>query len=366
MDDEQLFPSKQREGRELANPLSRGDREESPQQPQLRFDQARKPISMPSKEGADSDAVFGGAVVLSEETKKRARVLLNDSSAQQHQSDLAQRERSPTPKSPSSLPSLSQPDAKDFATFPSHILAHGHGDSTNDSFPKEKGTDHKEEAVNGILNPAQANSIDEPIRNTSGQSESGTESGQSSSNEEEKDEEESIPPSKRLRMEAARQGLGCKQIAKWEEMFERLVTFKKENGHCLVPNRYPPDPSLGSWVSTQRRQYKIMNLKGWYETTPMSPERVTRLESIGFAWETKDPRHVLWETRFEQLVKYKEKHGRSTQDVASCPLQLLTTIVLVFSVVRLLTTKGHCLVPIGYKVRRKAREMRGQYTHICF
>lgn len=41
--------------------------------------------------------------------------------------------------------------------------------------------------------------------------------------------------------------------AKWEHMFDRLVDFKEKNGHCLVPNRYSQDTSLGAWVSTQRR-----------------------------------------------------------------------------------------------------------------
>jgi hypothetical protein len=35
--------------------------------------------------------------------------------------------------------------------------------------------------------------------------------------------------------------------AKWEDMFARLVVFKQEHGDCLVPNRYPEDPQLGSW-----------------------------------------------------------------------------------------------------------------------
>jgi Helicase associated domain len=41
--------------------------------------------------------------------------------------------------------------------------------------------------------------------------------------------------------------------AKWDEIFGRLLKYKKEHGDCLVPNRYEPDPSLGAWVSTQRR-----------------------------------------------------------------------------------------------------------------
>ena len=39
----------------------------------------------------------------------------------------------------------------------------------------------------------------------------------------------------------------------WDQMFERLLKFKEENGHCLVPKRYPVDQRLGTWVHTQVR-----------------------------------------------------------------------------------------------------------------
>ena len=44
-----------------------------------------------------------------------------------------------------------------------------------------------------------------------------------------------------------------KHEGRWEQMFEKLLDYKDEHGDCLVPNRYEPDPSLGAWVSTQRR-----------------------------------------------------------------------------------------------------------------
>lgn len=101
-----------------------------------------------------------------------------------------------------------------------------------------------------------------------------------------------------------------KQAERWDAMFDRLVQFHREHGHCLVPNRYPEDPSLGAWVSTQRRHYKILMSGATDQTTPMTEERASRLASIGFAWETSDPRHVPWEIRFEQLLEYKEKYGK--------------------------------------------------------
>lgn len=100
-----------------------------------------------------------------------------------------------------------------------------------------------------------------------------------------------------------------KQAERWDQMFERLVQFKNLYGHCLVPNRYPDDPSLGAWVSTQRRHYKILTSGDPDTTTPMTEERASRLQSIGFSWSTTDPRHVPWETRFKELLEYKAEHG---------------------------------------------------------
>ena len=41
----------------------------------------------------------------------------------------------------------------------------------------------------------------------------------------------------------------------------------------------------------------------------MTPERASRLEEIGFVWATRDPRHVPWETRYNELCEFKEKYG---------------------------------------------------------
>ena len=49
----------------------------------------------------------------------------------------------------------------------------------------------------------------------------------------------------------------------WNQMLGRLINFKKENGHTLVPKRYKDDPKLGTWVETQRVQFrKLWKLSG--------------------------------------------------------------------------------------------------------
>lgn len=95
--------------------------------------------------------------------------------------------------------------------------------------------------------------------------------------------------------------------SKWKKMFELLCDYKKDHGNCLVPNRYKPFPQLGRWVSTQRRHYKA--LQAGQDSNLMTQEHIDSLESIGFVWVTRDPRHVPWEVRVQELLQYKHEHG---------------------------------------------------------
>ena len=61
----------------------------------------------------------------------------------------------------------------------------------------------------------------------------------------------------------------------WEAMFQALVAFKDEHGHCNVPGSYQPNPKLAKWCSWQRTNKR----KG-----RLSEERVGLLEAIGFVW----------------------------------------------------------------------------------
>ena len=90
--------------------------------------------------------------------------------------------------------------------------------------------------------------------------------------------------------------------ARWEVMYDRLVAYKEKHGHCLVPNRHKEDFRLGSWVSTQRRQRKAL-LLGRFDATTLSTSRIQRLDAIGFAWHTSDPRRAKWDAYFQHLKR---------------------------------------------------------------
>jgi superfamily II DNA or RNA helicase len=83
----------------------------------------------------------------------------------------------------------------------------------------------------------------------------------------------------------------------FEESFRDLMAFKTTYGHCRVPVKSEDYLDLGYFVLSKRRQYLLGKL---------SPDRIARLESIGFEWA---PNASDWEKMFEDLKTYKHNHG---------------------------------------------------------
>ena len=58
-------------------------------------------------------------------------------------------------------------------------------------------------------------------------------------------------------------------------MLERLLAYRKKYGNCDVPSQWFKDLNLANWVANQRHRHKMGQL---------APERVKRLDEIGFVW----------------------------------------------------------------------------------
>jgi hypothetical protein len=104
----------------------------------------------------------------------------------------------------------------------------------------------------------------------------------------------------------------------WNMQYEQLVEFKHNNGHCMVPQKYKQDKSLGEWVTTQRSNHKNNKIR---------LDRKKLLDEIDFDWKVKG-RNIndkLWHQQYEKLVEFKRK-------------------------------KGHCLVPRKYEQDRSLAE----------
>lgn len=125
----------------------------------------------------------------------------------------------------------------------------------------------------------------------------------------------------------------------WDNMFEKLNAFKMDNGHCMVPKRYPADIKLGTWVHTQRIQFRKLTAGTKKEALTeeevtalkscgdeinyrLTEERRLRLEGIGFVWSAREGEKAgdkgrttrnsyddQWDNMVVQLKQYQEKNG---------------------------------------------------------
>ncbi|WP_430465015.1 helicase associated domain-containing protein [Tabrizicola sp.] len=65
--------------------------------------------------------------------------------------------------------------------------------------------------------------------------------------------------------------------ANWDEAFEVLSAYRFREGHCNVPQKHIEHGfNLGAWVGSQR-----------IKKAKLVPERLGRLNAIGFVWSAK-------------------------------------------------------------------------------
>jgi hypothetical protein len=89
----------------------------------------------------------------------------------------------------------------------------------------------------------------------------------------------------------------------WKNHLTELVDYRNIHGHCNVPRNYVKTSKLGFWVKKQRSDYKLYR-DG--KTSPMTPFRVRKLESLGFEW---DCYGATRGDRMNELVDYRNIHG---------------------------------------------------------
>lgn len=73
------------------------------------------------------------------------------------------------------------------------------------------------------------------------------------------------------------------QKTKWKKMFEALLIYKEEHGHCDVPFNDETYTELSHWVSAQR---------GIFEKGDMDEDRMKHLNDLGFTWSKNARRHL--------------------------------------------------------------------------
>ncbi len=87
----------------------------------------------------------------------------------------------------------------------------------------------------------------------------------------------------------------------WEQMFQKLLVFYREKGHCRVTLSHP-DQKFFRWVAKQRR-----------DRHKLPPHRLAKLDALGFSWKEDNQKlkEEKWESMYDQLVAFKERFGHS-------------------------------------------------------
>ena len=106
---------------------------------------------------------------------------------------------------------------------------------------------------------------------------------------------------------------------RWKAKFRALKQFAKKEGHTRVPVRsgFAKHPTLGFWVSTQRRAYRCERYRkaGMCELVKgprVNAEQVALLNSVDFQWEAKRSQELRrWRDKFALLQRFFRKHQHS-------------------------------------------------------
>ena len=81
----------------------------------------------------------------------------------------------------------------------------------------------------------------------------------------------------------------------WDHWFGLLFRFRKQHGHCRVPEKHKEEGhKLGIWVLNQKKRALL------------SPDRIKRLNSVGFSWDSRDD---SWNEAFSALKDFHKKEG---------------------------------------------------------
>jgi Helicase associated domain len=83
----------------------------------------------------------------------------------------------------------------------------------------------------------------------------------------------------------------------WYQRLRELWEYKKEHGHCLVPQRYPRQQKMATWVNKVRMARQSL-----------TPTQLQALEAVGFVWAQHEGL-TAWQERYAQLQAYQAVHG---------------------------------------------------------
>jgi Helicase associated domain len=110
----------------------------------------------------------------------------------------------------------------------------------------------------------------------------------------------------------------------WYERLRELREYRNEHGDCLVPQVYPRQQKLASWVHNMRTRRQSLSVT-----------RLRALAAVGFVWAQRRGQ-TLWDEWYAELRAYHAVHGHcnvSTKSKVSvkalCPQELIGDVAYI-------------------------------------
>jgi Helicase associated domain len=88
-----------------------------------------------------------------------------------------------------------------------------------------------------------------------------------------------------------------KALSSWYDRLRELYKYKQDNGDCLVPQKYPSNEKMATWVNNTRSKPQSL-----------TQTQKEALKAVGFVW-AKPKGRALWDGRFTESRVYKATHG---------------------------------------------------------
>ncbi len=97
-------------------------------------------------------------------------------------------------------------------------------------------------------------------------------------------------------------------------MYQQLVDFHQQHGHCRIPASWQENKSLAKWVFRQR-----------HAELTMSPERKKQLDAIGFLWkkDLEELDQAVWNRKYAQLQAFVAEHGHFQVPIGNAAFRTL-------------------------------------------
>lgn len=86
----------------------------------------------------------------------------------------------------------------------------------------------------------------------------------------------------------------------WDEMYKIAKQYFKENNNLNIPNEFfYKNVSLGSWIKTQRQNYKQKFLK---------EDQINKLNEIGMEWDPIRNQNFIWDKNYNTVLEFYNKY----------------------------------------------------------